>query len=342
MNMKSLLKTIFTIIIAVSILHGCNSEVFISDFAPSINEVLLSEKDSVAEVGFESSDWDVRSVFFIDEDSNYYSINGDIYGHDGNLVYKDSHLYTDGLELVKLVVSHPDIKLTIERKDVKHLVLSNSENMDDETKRIYLNIGNKYNSKHISVDIEPSSRYNLDSIVYTVSPYSVMDSMIQKRDVYGCINPTEHVSTFDVYPYRNFKIEYSFVNEHEWETMLTEEQLKIFGKDAPMVPVPVIYQDSPVMSTVTLPLSAAVQNLPLPEEMLEIKETVSVNPNKQRTCRIKCWYKYYGVWFKIYASHPVIDEKRILNGVLNIFYPQSYEIEYGEETEVNIQYNTLK
>ena len=47
MNMKSLLKTIFTIIIAVSILHGCNSEVFISDFAPSINEVLLSEKDSV-------------------------------------------------------------------------------------------------------------------------------------------------------------------------------------------------------------------------------------------------------------------------------------------------------
>lgn len=93
------------------------------------------------------------------------------------------------------------------------------------------------------------------------------------------------------------------------------------------------------MSTVTLPLSTDLQNLPLPEEMLEIKETVSVSPNKQRTCRIKCWYKYYGVRFKIYASHPVTGEKRILNGLLDIYYPQSYEIEYGEETDVNIQYN---
>lgn len=214
MNMKSLLKTIHIVLIAVFILHGCNSEVFINDFAPSISEVRLSEKNSVSEIGFESSNWDVKSVFFIDEEGVYHGINGDIYGHDGNLVYKDSYLHTDGLELVKLEVSHPDIKLTIERKDVKHLVLSNSENMDNKTKRIYLNIGNKYNSKHISVDIEPSSRYNLDSIVYTVSSYIVMDSMIQKRDVYGCINPTEHVSTFDVYPYKNFKIEYSFVNEH--------------------------------------------------------------------------------------------------------------------------------
>lgn len=334
MNMKSLLKTILTVITAVTILHGCNSEVFISDFAPSVSEVRLSEKDSVSEIGFDASNWDVKSVFFIDEDGIYQGVNGDIYGHDGNLVYQDSYLYTDGLELVKLVVSHPDIKLTIERKDATHLVFSKPGNTDYETKRIYLNIGNMYNSKQISVDIEPSSRYNLDSIVYTVSSYSVMDSMIQKRDVYGCINPTEHVSTFDVYPYKNFKIEYSFVNEHEWGTVLTEAQLKIFGKDAPMVPVPVISQGSPVMSTVTLPLSAAVQNLPLPDEMLEIKETVSVSPNKQRTCRITCWYKYYGVWFNIYASHPVTGEKRILKGVLGIFYPQSYEIEYGEETDL--------
>lgn len=334
--MISFLKTIFTIIIAVTILYSCNNEVFISDFAPSVNEVRLSEKDSVSEIGFDSSNWDILSVFFIDKDSVNNSIKGDIYGHDGNLVYKDSYLYTNGLELVKLVVSHPDIKLTIERKDAKHLVLSNSENMDYETKRIYLNIGNLYSSNHVSVDIEPSSRYNLDSIVYMVSSYSVMDSMIQKKDVYGCINPTENVSTFDVYPYKNFKIQYSFVNEHEWwKTVLTEKQLKIFGKDAPKVPVPVISQGILAMSTVTLPLSADIQNLPLPEEMLEIKETVSVSPNKQRTCRINCWYKSYGVRFNIYASHPITGEKRILEGLLNIYYPQSYVIEYGEEMVLN-------
>lgn len=336
MNMKYLLKIIHIILIAAFILHSCNSGVFINDYSPSVSEVRLSEKDSISKICFEASNWDVKSVFFIDEEGYYDEVKGDIYGYGGNMIAGNSSLNTNGLGQVKLVISHPDIKLTIERKDEKHLILSKSENMDYETKRIYLNIGNMYNSKQISVDIEPSSRYNLDSIVYTVSSYSVMDSMIQKQDVYGCINSTNHVFTFDVYPYKNFKIEYSFVNEHEWKTVLTEEQLKIFGKDALMVLVPVIDQyGSPVMSTVTLPLSAAVQNLPLPEEMLEIKETVSVSPNKQRACRIKCWYKYYGVWFNIYTSHPVTGEKRILKGVLDIYYPQSYEIDYGEETDIN-------
>lgn len=44
MNMKSLLKIIHTVIIAVIVLHSCNSEVFISDFTPSVSEVQLSEK----------------------------------------------------------------------------------------------------------------------------------------------------------------------------------------------------------------------------------------------------------------------------------------------------------
>lgn len=334
MNMKYLLKTIHIVLIAVFILHGCNSEVFINDFAPSINEVRLSEKDSVYEIGFESSNWDVKSVFFIDEEGIYHSINGNIYGHDGNLAYKDSYLHTDGLELVKLEVSHQDIKLTIERKDIKHLVLSNSENMAYETKRIYLNIGNKYNSKHIPVDIKPSSRYNLDSIVYTES-HLFKDSIIQKRYASHYINSLNKVTTHDIYPYSYFKADYSFVNEHKWETVLTEEQLKIFGKDIPIVPVPVISRSGwPVKSDITLPLTADIHNLSVSDEMLKIKEEVTVSPNKQRTCTTKCWYKYYGIWFKIYASHPITGEKRTLDGLLDIYYPQSYEIEYGEETEL--------
>ena len=335
MNMKSLLKIIHTVIIAVIVLHSCNSEVFISDFAPSVSEVQLSEKDPVSEIYFESSNWDIQSVYDMDENGNYNEIKGDIYGLDGSLIAENASLYTNGLGQVKIKVLHPDIKLTIERKDGIHLVLSGSENMNYETKRVYIDIGNTYNGRQISVDIEPSTRYNLDSIVYTES-YLIMDNMMQKRDAIHYINSTNNISTFDVYPYKNFKIEYSFVNEHEWETVLTEEQLKIFGKDAPMVPVRVINQyGSPVMSTVTLPLSAGVHHLPLTEEMLEIKEIVSVSPNKQRTCIIKCWYKYYGIWFKIYASHPVTGEKRILKGLLDIYYPQSYEVEYGKEMDIN-------
>ena len=231
MNMKSLLKIIHTVIIAVIVLHSCNSEVFISDFTPSVSEVQLSEKDPVSEIYFESSNWDIQSVYDMDENGNYNEIKGNIYGLDGSLIAENASLYTNGLGQVKIKVLHPDIKLTIERKDGIHLVLSGSENMNYETKRVYIDIGNTYNGRQISVDIEPSTRYNLDSIVYTES-YLIMDNMMQKRDAIHYINSTNNVSTFAVYPYSNFKVDYSFVNEHEWETVLTEEQLKIFGKDA--------------------------------------------------------------------------------------------------------------
>ena len=73
MSMKSLLKIIHTVIIAIIVLHSCNSEVFISDFAPSVSEVQLSEKDPVSEIYFESSNWDIQSVYDMDENGNNHT-----------------------------------------------------------------------------------------------------------------------------------------------------------------------------------------------------------------------------------------------------------------------------
>lgn len=101
MNMKSLLKIIHTVIIAVIVLHSCNNEVFISDFTPSVSEVQLSEKDPVSEIYFESSNWDIQSVYDMDENGNYNEIKGDIYGPDGSLMEENSSLYTNGLGQVK-------------------------------------------------------------------------------------------------------------------------------------------------------------------------------------------------------------------------------------------------
>lgn len=332
--MKSLMKIFFTIIVVVTILQGCNSEVFISDFAPSSDEIILSEKNSVSEISFESSNWDIQSVVYRDELGNYCEFTGNIYGPDGNLIAENSSLCTKGLEYVKMTILHPFIRLSIERKDDKHLVLSKSENMYYSTKRIYFYVGNTYTKRIISVGIEPSTRYKFDSIAYTDS-YVYKDSIVQKTFEWSFRNSTNNVDTFNIHPYHDFKADYSFLNKHEWGEVLTEEQLKIFGKDTLMVPVPVIGRyGSLVMSDITLPLTAAIHNLPISYEMLKIKEPVNVNPNKQRTFIIKCWYKYYGIWFKIYASHPITHEKRTLEGLLDIYYPQSYEIEYGEETDI--------
>lgn len=324
-------------LITASAFYGCNSEVFIDDYAPSVQEVTLSEENPVSEICFESSNWDLQSVYHMDEDGTYHEINGDIYGYDGSLIAKNSSLCTSGSEPVKMTVSYPDIKLTIERKDATHLVLSKPENMDYETKRIYLSIGNTYNIREIAVDIESSTRYRLDSIAYTLNSWSYRDSIVCRTKTSTYANLTDDVTNFDIYPYKRFTVDYAFVNRHEWETVLTEDQLKIFGKDIPVVPVPNISRyEIPVLSGLNMPLSAVTQHLPLPDEMLELKESMPVNSLKQRACTIKCWFKYYGISFKIYASHPKTAEKRILEGLLDIYIPRSYSLEFSEEVDVNL------
>lgn len=337
MNMKPLLKIICVTIFAATLLHSCNNDVFISNFAPSVNEVRLSENDSVSDISFEASNWDVMYVYFMDSNGFTSEIRGNIYDNNGNLIAEDSQLSFSDEKLVKMTISHPELKLNIERKDGNHLVLSGPENMDYETKRIYIDVGNMYYREQISVNIESSSRYNLDSIVYKLNPYSFKKEAYKEKKVLNFMNLTNNVSTFDIYPFKNFTIDYHFVNYHEWEDVLTEDNLKIFGKNPPIVNVPVIGKyEVPIMSEVTFPLSASVNSLVLPDEMLEIKEIINVSPLKQNICAIECVYDYYGINFRIYASHPVTGKKRILKGLLDIYIPQSYTIEYGQETDVNI------
>lgn len=332
MKMRSFFHISFFSIV-FSAFYGCNSDVFINDYSPSANEVRLSEDDSVSVISFGASNWKLFQVYSLENDC-FTEITGDIYGKDGNLIAGNSSIGATGLDnqAVKMVVSDFDLSLTIERKDDTHLVLSNPENIDDKTKRIYLELGNEYVGKTISVDIEPSSsKYVLDSIVYSLNHYYLKDSMKYEDKAFGFINGTYKVSEFDIRPYKEFMIDYSFVNEHEFETVLTEEQLKIFGNDAPIVPVPTKKYGLFEMNGLTMPLTAAVQEAVVPDKMLEIKENVSLNPRTQRNVILRCWYCYYGFEYKIYASHKKTGKRRILKGMLDIYYPQSYSVMLGKE-----------
>lgn len=46
----------------------------------------------ISEICFEASNWDVLSVFFMNEDGYYNEVKGDIYGYDGNMIAGNSFL----------------------------------------------------------------------------------------------------------------------------------------------------------------------------------------------------------------------------------------------------------
>lgn len=335
--MKVSNSIILSLAVLTTLFCGCNDEVFVRDYAPSASEIKLSETDSTSIISFESTNWEVRSLSIRSKDGFHEMLQGNIYGKDGNLIFENTDLYSKGEELVKMKITHPTLKLTLERTDGKHLRLSQPENMDYEIHRLYLSVGNNYNFREINIDIEPSTRYRLDSIVYTLNSYLIQDSMVHKTDVQHFSNYTSDVYTYKFYPYTYFKQEYDFTNENLWYPTLDKDKLKIFGNELPPVPVPTLDKyGSPEMAGATLPLSASTELLDLPKEMLAIQETIQVNPYKRKSCRITCWYQYRGIRFKIYASHPKTGEKRILEGLLEILIPQSYSLQ-TEERDINIQ-----
>lgn len=340
------MKRIFLLYIATlsALLCGCNRDVFINDYAPSAEEIKLSDTDSTVTVSFKASNWVIRNVFSTDEDGAFREVLGDIYAKDGHLIAMNSPFYMSEEETVKMVIDQPDIHLTIERTDETHLCFSKPENMNLEPMMLTVNVGNDYDEREISVELKPSSRYELDSIVYTLNPYTSQDSVIYRTNVITLINATPDVSTHIITPYKYFDQEYSFTDLYIMDTSYRQtELLKIFGKDAPTVPVPEIEWLNTniimqlVMKGTTMQLSETTQYLPTSEEKLKVHEEIPVDPYKLITCYMGCWYKQIGVDCDIYVSHPKSGKKRILKGTLEINTPQSYSLTVGNEQDFNIQ-----
>lgn len=335
------MKRIFLLYIATlsALLCGCNRDVFINDYAPSAEEIKLSDTDSTVTVSFKASNWVIRNVFSTDEDGAFREVLGDIYAKDGHLIAMNSPFYMSEAETVKMVIDQPDIHLTIERTDETHLCFSKPENMNLEPMMLTVNVGNDYDEREISVELKPSSRYELDSIVYTLDFYTYQDSAIYRTEIIDMVNATSQFG-MKVTPYEYFQQEYTFTDLYIMDTSYRQtELLKIFGKDAPTVPVPEIEWfytniiEQIVMKGTTMQLSETTQYLPASEEKLEAYEAIPVGPHKQITCYMGCWYKQIGVDCDIYVSHPKSGKKRILKGTLVINTPQSYSLTVGNERD---------
>ena len=80
-NMKTLLHIVVYIFILMG-LSGCNSDVFVEDFQPSVSDVTLEGNGDSVTIRFKSSNWDLLRVYdYYDNSSLYYSV----YDKDGNI-----------------------------------------------------------------------------------------------------------------------------------------------------------------------------------------------------------------------------------------------------------------
>lgn len=317
------------------LLAGCNGDVFINDFAPSVSEVQMEEGADYC-IGFEADNWEMQGVYMEHYSPDYWveALNGDYYDADGRLLAENRpSLELTGGEYTKMVLRHPQLALTLERTGPKKLRLTDAENIGLEACRLVITVGNEYDIRNIGVQLEPSTRYRLDSIVYRLDSYYLQERYSSETFLVNPVNAGTGTMHYDLYPYEKQHIRLDFLGGGSFfgDPQLTAEQLDVFGSELPVLPVPAVDAYGwPVPSDETVRLSAETVLLPPSSGLLAVHETVTVPPGKQVTCLVRCWYTYYGIGYTFYATNPRTGKQREFEGMLDMQVPQAYTIEQTE------------
>lgn len=324
--MKGAFSLLFIFILS-AVLCGCNSDVFIDSCAPATDKMQVPADGSASTLRFGSDNWYVRGLFLEKKDL-YEEIQGDIYDADGTQLYFDVPFHFSDLGLAKYVVSYPQFSLTLERTGGKELRISDAENIGLESCRLSLGVGNEYEYREVELLLEPSPRYRLDSIVYSLdSWYYEQDSArsltFQKRSS----NYTDTSVEMLISPYANFTQTFTFAGGDEWSPSIDPSLFQMFGTEMPVVPVPRLDKyNSPALLGDELPLSGENYEFPLADELQAVTDTVVVPPGKAVECVVKCLFRFTGVPYKIYASCPQTGRHRVLEGRADLYTPQSYSL----------------
>lgn len=336
MNAMKRVFPLLSIYFLMTVLCGCNSDVFIDDFAPSTDQMQVPADGSAATLRFDGDNWYVRGLFWEKKDM-YEEVRGDIYDADGTQLYFNVPFHFSDLGLAKYVASYPQFTLTLERTGGKELQISDAENIGLEACRLSLGVGNNYEYRAVELVLEPSPRYRLDSIVYSLDAWyyerdSAMTQTFQKRSSNYTDTPVEML----ISPYAAFTQTFTFAGGDLWSP-IDPSLFQMFGTEMPVVPVPRLDKyNNPALLGDELPLSGESHEFPLSDELLSVTDTVVVPPGKAVECVVKCWFRYTGIPYEIYASCPQTGRRRVLEGRADLYTPQGYSLATTVR-DVNIQ-----
>ena len=318
MKNRYFLSALVAVALALPGLISCNSGVFVDDFAPSAESISLASDGHAQVIDFKADNWDIFGVYALTGET----IRGDVYDADGQWLGDDPSYMAPGW--TKYVLDHPTVALTVERTKGDKLCITSTENAGGKPFECFIDVGNDYDRRYIRVEVEPSEAYQLDSIVYRLNSWLGQDSVPwHSKSELIVPYPKEEPATYVITPYerQSYQVQFTFYDDNP---------LAIFGGNKPEVPlVDVDDFGWPYVTDRKMPLDADVHELPVPDALLAVEEQVTIPA--YYSCQIKSiwWYEYFGVDFRLYASHPRTGRKREFSGTLDLHKPQAYDIYFA-------------
>jgi hypothetical protein len=297
-------------------LAGCNGDVFIDDYmSKGDDEITISETNNSKEINFKSDNWGLIDI--VCETSDQYTINA--YNIDGELTYlpfKEKELGT-----VHLKNDYMDVQ--VEKKGGNKLKVILNENLINENVRMLIEVGNSFKYEKIEVQLAPTQKYQIDSVVYDFDKFETDVSRLEKMQNIIIENNASSPLTFSVFPYNKSSHEILFYNS----TTVWREELfpNLLGIPLPEITIPDVADGKPVLRDTKIAFGIQEQHL-----AVDLDKEFSVDVTIDGFDKIKVVVfnvmRSYSVPYKIYISNPRTGKKITSSGKLYSSEPMDYYI----------------
>lgn len=311
------IKNACACLLAAAILAGCNDDVFIDNFMPDVPQVLLSEEDSCAEVSFNAANWGVLRCYSLygGMETSATTLDGEPQELPWNVGKKGRIDYGDRF-----------LDFHLEKESNGRLGLTLRENLYDEPVRMYIEVGNEYETRMLEPLLMPTLKYRVDSVAYRWDGFKITSNGEQMELAYaidvdnsGGTQPT----SVTVYPYRDAKRRTTFYSsEGNW---VEKNYRRVFGDSLPVIEIPDIVDGQAAMQGTEVAFGEARQATDCGLDAAQAVQ-VSVEPGDRRTVEVYNEMYTYSVPYTVYASCPWSGRRRVFTGMLTSSRPGGYFI----------------
>ena len=154
-------------------LAGCNGDIFVEDYMPiRYDETTVSETNNSKEINFKSDNWGL--FYIVCETSDEYTTNAyTIDGESTDYPFEEKKLGT-------IHIKNDYIDVQVEKKSGKKLKVILNENLMNETVRMLIEVGNSFKLEVIEVQLAPTQKYQIDSIVYDFDKFETHEGGLKE------------------------------------------------------------------------------------------------------------------------------------------------------------------
>ena len=301
---------------------SCNNDLFIDEFLAQDISQTVSCGDS-AVVRFDGSNWDVLSVGTLGTFSQIKT-----YDSEGNILTEYAQYGYPGM--AKMEAENEYNYLEIERVSGRELKFRPLEMMHDSPFDLDVVVGNEYEQRTLRFTINPSPKYQVDSIAYDWNSFDTYDYELKVVSSILVDNGGSTPMTYYAYPYRN-GVRRTF--EFFWSPSI--DQLTRINQDERII-VPDVENGKPVLRNTQIPIGKNGKTIELSLDSFDpnLRVPVVIDPYDKRYVITYHEIENYSISCNLYMSHPISHRKNVYKGKLYSARPYGHLIFKLKEDQI--------